>query len=289
MSLVAPFPADVEQLRRSLLEDPLPTFNELGAAAAQKLYRERSREVRQRWDAPSDMTVRDIPGGREYLPPVDSETCLIWIHGGGWVLGDIEFADPVARTIVSLTGWRVISVEYRLAPQHPFPAAIEDVLSVVDRVDAARTLIAGDSAGGNLAAVAAHERTFDGQILIYPCIDPSLTTPSAREFTEGPFLTRADMEWFYGQYTTDPIGNPRIDLRDLPVRGWSPTLVYTVGHDPLRDEGLAFVERLRAELVPVEHVHAPEQYHGSWGISGVLPSSHRRVAEVWSSAARLWG
>lgn len=288
MSLTAPFPPDVEQLRRSLIENPLPTVTELDPHAAQQMYRERARAVREQWVLPLAMAVHELPGAREYRPEVPSDTCLVWVHGGGWVLGDVDTADPVARTIVQLTGWRVVSVDYRLAPQHPFPAAIEDVLAVVDRIDAPRVLIGGDSAGGNLAAIVAHERSFDGQILIYPCIDPSLTTPSAREFTEGPFLTRADMEWFYAQYATQAVGNPRIDLRELPVRGWSPTLVYTVGHDPLRDEALAFVERLRAELVPVEHLHAPELYHGSFGISGVLPSSHARVQDVWSAATRMW-
>lgn len=289
MSLVAAFPADVEHLRQSLLADPLPTVTELGASAAQQMYRERARAVRQQWDAPTNMTVRDIPGAREYLPMEPSDTCLIWVHGGGWVLGDVDTADPVVRTIVDRTGWRVISVDYRLAPQHPFPAAVEDVLEVVDRTTSHRMLIGGDSAGGNLAAVVAHERAFAGHILIYPCVDPSLSSPSAHEFTEGPFLTRADMEWFYRQYDESPVGNPRIDISEINVHGWAPTLIYTVGHDPLRDEGLALAERLRVSGVPMEHLHAPELYHGSFGISGLLPSSQARVDQIWSAAQRMWG
>lgn len=289
MSLIAPYPADVERLRQTLIADPLPTVTELGAAAAQTMYRERARVVREHWNAPTNMTVRDIPGGREYLPTGPTDTCLIWVHGGGWALGDVDTADPVVRTIVDLTGWRVVSVDYRLAPQHRFPSAIDDVLAVVDKTTAGRLLIGGDSAGGNLAAVIAHERTFSGHVLIYPCVDPSLSSPSVREFTEGPFLTMGDMAWFYSQYDENPIGNPRIDIRDLNVRGWAPTLIYTVGHDPLRDEGLAFAERLRVEGVPMEHLHAPELYHGSFGISGVLPSSQARTEEIWSAAKRMWG
>jgi len=289
MSLVAPFPADVERLRQSLLDDPLPTVSELGAPAAQQMYRDRARAVRQQWNAPTNMTVREIPGAREYIPMAPTDTCLIWVHGGGWVLGDVDSADPVVRTIVDRTGWRVISVNYRLAPQHPFPAAIDDVHEAVDRTTADRKLIGGDSAGGNLAAVVAHERAFDGHILIYPCVDPSLSSPSAQEFTEGPFLTRADMEWFYRQYNESPVGNPRIDISEINVHGWAPTLSYTVGHDPLRDEGLALAERLRVSGVPMEHLHAPELYHGSFGISGLLPSSQARVDQIWSAAQRMWG
>jgi acetyl esterase len=289
MSLVAAFPADVERLRQSLLADPLPTVREIGPFAAQQMYRERARAVRQQWDAPTNMTVRDIPGAREYLPLEPTDTCLIWVHGGGWVLGDVDTADPVVRTIVDRTGWRVISVDYRLAPQHPCPAAIEDVLEVVDRTTADRILIGGDSAGGNLAAVVANERSFAGHILIYPCVDPSLSSPSAHEFIEGPFLTRADMEWFYRQYDESPVGNPRIDISEINVHGWAPTLIYTVGHDPLRDEGLALAERLRVSGVPMDHLHAPELYHGSFGIAGLLPSSQARVDQIWSAARRMWG
>jgi len=288
MALTMPFPPDVEELRLTLIEQALPAVSDLTAEQAQQMYRERARTLQERWKAPTDMSVRDIPGAREYEPREPTDTSLIWVHGGGWVLGDTYTADPVARTIVASTGWRVISVDYRLAPQHRFPAALDDVLKVAERTNAGTVLIGGDSAGGNLAAAAAAERAFDGQILIYPCVDPSLSTPSADEFTEGPFLTRADMEWFYQQYADDPIGNPRIDLREIPVHGWSSTLVFTVGHDPLRDEGLMLVERLRVRGVPMEHIHAPELYHGSFGISGILPSAQARVNEVWSAARRMW-
>jgi acetyl esterase len=288
MSLTAPFPVDVEELRRTLIEQGLPPVSELTAEQAQQMYRDRARGVRERWTVPAAMTVRELPGAREYLPLDPTDVTLIWVHGGGWVLGDADTADPVARTIVANTGWRVISVDYRVAPQHPFPAGLDDVHAIAQSTSGGTVLIGGDSAGGNLAAAAAAEHRFDGHVLIYPCVDPSLGTPSAHEFTQGPFLTRSDMEWFYRQYADDPIGNPRIDLREIAVHGWAPTLVFTVGHDPLRDEGLMLVERLRVLGVPLEHIHAPELYHGSFALSGILPSAQARVDEVWTAARRMW-
>jgi acetyl esterase len=130
-----------------------------------------------------------------------------------------------------------------------------------------------------------------GQVLVYPATDPTMTTGSYRTFVEGPFLARRDMEWFYDQYL-GPTGD-RADVRVDVARGLSsaatvPAVVFTVGHDPLRDEGIAYAEALREQGETVTWIHAPELFHGSFTQSGVLPSSAARVTEVWAAAQEMF-
>lgn len=295
--LVAPLPDDIEGVRQMLLELRLPPVWTLEAAEARMLYRERSLGGRASWrPALDDLPVLvddldtglDLPPMRRYRPASGgstAETVLVWLHGGGWVLGDLDTADPVARTACAATGWTVVSVDYRCAPISPFPAAVTDTLLAVDwaRDRFSRVVVGGDSAGGTLAAVAAQERPVDGQVLVYPATDPLLTSESAHAFTEGPFLTRRDMEWFYEQYLqgAGDREHPWALLR--PAASTVPAVVLTVGHDPLRDEGIAYARSLPV----VEHVHAPELYHGAFGQSGLLPSAAVRANEVWRAAQRL--
>jgi acetyl esterase len=158
-------------------------------------------------------------------------------------------------------------------------------------MQAGRVVVGGDSAGGNLAAAVASLRTdrIAAQLLIYPCVDPHLSSVSAREFTEGPFLSRSDMEWFYAEYlgSNADRDDPRVNLTQVTGEGWGPTLIWTVGHDPLRDESLEFAQRLVRNGVDVRHWHAPELFHGCMGIAGVLPSTQERLAPVWVAAREL--
>ncbi|MDI1290617.1 MAG: alpha/beta hydrolase fold domain-containing protein, partial [bacterium] len=161
----------------------------------------------------------------------------------------------------------------------------------------ARVVVGGDSAGGNLAAAVAQQRGghpgLVGQVLVYPATDPTLGYPSAMEIVEGPFLTRRDMEWFYDQYV--PGASDRssmlVDLvGDFHVRAIEPTpaIVLTVGHDPLRDEGVAYAQLLADIGTPVTWLHAPELFHGAFSQSGFLRSAAARVDEVWSTAHRMF-
>ncbi len=307
MNQGAPLAPDCEALRRDLIANPLAPIWQLDAAEARAMHIRLTIDARAGWVPPlSDLPVTwaDVSSAR---PPMrrytrdgaDGTTCLLWLHGGGWVLGNLETTDATARTACAATGWDVIAVDYRCAPADRFPAATNDVLAAADWALANydRVVVGGDSAGGNLAAVVAQQRgghpALVGQVLVYPATDPTLGYPSAGEFVDGPFLTRKDMEWFYDQYVPDASDrtSPLVDLvTDFHSRGIVPTpaVVLTVGHDPLRDEGIAYAELLADSGMPVTWIHAPELFHGAFSQSGFLPSAATRVEEVWSTAHRMF-
>jgi len=224
---------------------------------------------------------------------------LVYFHGGGFVFGNIDTHDAVCRAIAKGSGLVVISVDYRLAPEHKFPAAVEDSYAVTVWVaqnaarlgiDARCIAVGGDSAGGNLATVVAMRcRNAGGpalvsQVLIYPATDlSSFETDSHRDFAEGYFLTRAAMKWFTGHYlpsadvASDPEASPLLamNLSSLP-----PALVITAEFDPLRDEGEAYAERLRQAGVPVTVSRYPGMPHGFVSMRGVLAGGRQATDEV---------
>jgi acetyl esterase len=222
---------------------------------------------------------------------------LVFFHGGGFVLGDLESHDGLCRTISNESGCRVVSVDYRLAPEHPFPAAVEDCFAAVQWVaanaadlgiDAARIALGGDSAGGNLAAVAAVLAKKAGgpkiafQLLIYPVAQlGGAETASMRENAKGYFLEKASMEWFTRLYC--PEASQRSDPRLSPllardVTGLPPAYVVTAGFDPLRDEGKAYADKLDAAGVPVTYVNYPGMIHGFFSFRGLVPKAREAVA-----------
>ena len=228
---------------------------------------------------------------------------LVYFHGGGWVIGNLESHDGVCRRLANLAGCRVIAADYRLAPEHPFPAAVEDSAAalawVADHaaellVDPARIAVGGDSAGGNLAAVLALMGR-DGsaprpmfQVLLYPVTDLGMTTGSYARFTEGLPLTAATMRWFVDHYA--PEAGQRRDWRASPLltgslAGVAPALVLTVGHDPLADEGRAYADRLEAEGVRVTALHLSDQVHGILGMGKVIGAADQ-VLQVAAMALR---
>jgi len=222
---------------------------------------------------------------------------IVYLHGGGWVEGSLESHDQTCRFIARESGAHVLSVDYRLAPEHPFPAGADDAVAAfrwaVENAaglgaDPGRVAVAGDSAGGNLAAVVARETAADErppamQALIYPVCDLSEKRPSYHLFKEGFFLTEQKMDWYRDHYLTDPLSaaDPRVSLVLAPdLSGLPPAYVAVAGFDPLRDEALAYARRLEEAGVPVElrlHRGLVHGYANSVGIGRVSASAMREL------------
>ncbi len=225
--------------------------------------------------------------------------CLVFFHGGGWVIGDLDSHDVVCRTLADEGELIVVSVDYRLAPEHRFPAAVDDAIAATKwisgnalslGVDAAQLFVGGDSAGGNLAAVVAiNARTegpkLAGQVLIYPATDFSMSHPSHSEPETSALLTHSVIRWFGDHYLNgaDGIG----DWRASPARmqnlsGLPPAFVLTAGADPLRDEGDEFAMRLGNAGVPVVYRTYPGQFHGFLTMGKLLPKAGEAMREIGS-------
>lgn len=250
---------------------------------------------------------RKIPGPesplavRVYRPRDRREGGLVYFHGGGFALGSIESHDGVCRVLAERARATVISVEYRLAPEHPYPAAVLDAVAATRWVlENAESLglapgavaIGGDSAGGNLSAVVSlalrgEARRPVFQLLVYPAVDFTRSHRSHALFAEGLLLTKRSIDWFLERYLTgrDLHRDPRVspifaeDLAGLP-----PAFVVTAGFDPLRDEGCAYADRMREAGVKVEHVCAEGMLHGFFNMGGVVRAAD---ALVHHAAARL--
>jgi acetyl esterase len=254
---------------------------------------------------------RNIPGPggdlpvRIYVPAGASAPAggaglpvLVWLHGGGWVIGDLETADGTVRAMANGAGVVVVSVDYRLAPENPFPAAVDDAVAAVRwvadnaaelGVDPARLAVGGDSAGGNLAAVVAQQLRDGGpavafQLLVYPVTDANITTPSYDENAVGYFLEKETMEWFRGHYLgdgdrDDPRISPLVAADDALV-GLPSALVITAEYDPLRDEGEAYGERLRSAGVEVTVTRYDGVIHGFFSMRDMLPDGAAAVGQA---------
>ncbi|MCY1427450.1 Carboxylesterase NlhH [compost metagenome] len=240
---------------------------------------------------------------RLYRPQLDAELpLLVYLHGGGFVGGNLDTHDDLCRRLARDSGALVVSLAYRLAPEAPFPAAPEDcyraTCELVQRaaelgVDAERLAVAGDSAGGNLAiAVARLAKQRGGPAisalaLFYPVTDQSCDSASYRELAEGYFLSAAMMHWFWRQYLgdatqqCDPLASP---LHTDDLAGLPPTCLYSAEYDPLRDEGEAFAERLRAAGVPIQLVRAQGMIHG---FASFAPFVEQAAVHLGDAAAWL--
>jgi acetyl esterase len=233
---------------------------------------------------------------------------LVYFHGGGWVIGDIESHDEVCRALAKGAGCIVVSVDYRLAPEHKFPAAPEDCFAATKWVsqnaaalgiDANRIAVGGDSAGGNLAAVVAQMARDRGgpkiafQLLIYPATDWSKESASQREFTQdGYILSRGDMVWFYDHYMNSPAEktNPYFSPACAKsLAGLPPAFVLTAAIDPLRDEGEAYGEALRKAGVPTTVKRYPGVCHGFVMMGAKLDAGKQAIADCCAELKKAFG
>jgi acetyl esterase len=245
-------------------------------------------------EAPPLASVEDGEAGgvrvRRYVPvDVDEAGVIVFFHGGGFTIGDLDSHDPIVRQLAARTRFPAVAVDYRMGPEAPFPAAVEDSLAafdaVVDALPAStKVAVAGDSAGGNLAAVVAQQRrtrvAFQG--LVYPVVDYTQRRPSYALNGEGHFLTTPTMDWFERCYVAE--GTDRTDPRLSPIlgdlAGLPPAWVLTCEFDPLRDEGQAYVAALVAAGGEVEHRHLPGSIHGVVLVGAVVPQGLAAIAEL---------
>ncbi len=277
---------DVQQVLELVEQAGVPEMHELEPEQARETFaglRAAAVDV----EPVADVTDRTIPGPdgdlpvRVYDPGGDGpKPALVYFHGGGFVIGSVETHDSTCRALANAADSVVVSVDYRLAPENPFPAAVEDAYAATEWVaeeaaavgaDPDRLAVGGDSAGGTLAAVTAmlaRDRgapDVDYQLLVYPAVGANREWPSYEENGEGYFLTTADMEWFRDQYLDSPIDarNPyAYPLQACDFSGLAPATVVTAGFDPLRDEGQAYADALEDAGVPVTRRHHEDMIHG---------------------------
>ncbi len=288
-----PLHPQVKSLLDGLAQLEGPAMTEVSPAEARAMFKNLSA-----FDQPEEVAVvedRVVPGMvdvpvRVYTPEGargGGAPLLVWLHGGGWVIGDLDTADATARALANRSGAVVVSVDYRLAPEHTAPTALDDSVAALRwavehggelGVDATRVAVGGDSAGGNLAAALCQRVRDDGgpaiafQLLVYPVVDCTLTHPSMDENAEGYFLTKDAMVWFVDHYldTLDPKHPSVSPLHADSLAGLPPALVLTAEFDPLRDEGEAYAAALRDAGVRVESVRYDGQIHGFFGMAALL-------------------
>ncbi|MEY2444424.1 MAG: acetyl esterase [Ilumatobacteraceae bacterium] len=250
------------------------------------------RQQRQRASTEPIHETRNIDAGgvpaRLYRPNDNDQLgLLIFLHGGGWVIGNLDTHDNLCRILANSSGHAVLSVDYRLAPEHPFPAALDDALTATRWAyanaarlgcDPDRLAIGGDSAGANLSIAVCHVRPVPlrYQLLVYPVTDLTRSFPSHIENAAGPALTAEGLAWFIHHYAGDDdaaLRDPRVSPHfadDETVAASPPTMVITAEYDPLRDEGDAYASRLASLGVPTSHVRFGGMYHGFFSLADFL-------------------
>jgi acetyl esterase len=252
---------------------------------------------------PEVASVRDIAipgragdiGARVYEPSADPPATVLFYHGGGWVLGTLDDSDAVCRALAVESGARVVSVDYRLAPEHRFPAAADDcydalVWAAENLASGTPLVVSGDSAGGNLAAVTALRARDEGgpaialQVLVYPVVDHDFTTGSYEAYADaGLILNKPEMIWFWDHYVPDeaersnPYASP---LLAADHSGLPPAYLVIAEHDPLRDEGFAYAAKLEAAGVPVTIRHHDDQLHIFFSMVNIMESATEAVAGI---------
>jgi acetyl esterase len=303
-----PLDPQVKLLLDQIAAAPGPKLHTLAPADARRLTANMFRVPPERAEKVFKVEDRKIPGPggsipiRVYTPEgIGPFPVLVFFHGGGWVICDLESHDGPCRALTNKVGCVTVSIDYRLAPEHKFPAGVEDCFAATKwvaehagelNVDANRLAVGGDSAGGNLSAVIAQLARDAGgpkialQLLIYPATEAELDTYSHKTFTDY-FLTKEDINWFWGHYLRSPAD--RKDPRVAPalaksLKGLPPALIITAEFDPLRDESEAYGEKLRAHGVPVSVTRYEGMIHGFFSMYEVLDKGKLAIEE---SAAAL--
>ena len=299
---------------------PLPPYHEVPPAVARRFYRDTRGPLTP--DPPPVESVQLLlaPGPTGSAGPVPLRAyrpkgagkdevlpALVYIHGGGWVIGDLDTHDVVCRTLANGARCAVFSVEYRKAPESPFPAAIDNCFASLNfisknssslKINPAQIAVGGDSAGGNLAAaIALMARDAGGpaisfQLLIYPATDQRLGHPSIDGNGEGYLLTKKSMIYFRGHYLPceqdwlDPRASPLLAKR---LAGLPPAYVMTAGFDPLLDEGRAYAEKLKKDGVPTEYREYSDMVHGFVTMGRVLDTANSALADCARALRAAWG
>jgi acetyl esterase/lipase len=312
MTLDTAFAAMIAEQEAAAKAQPLPPLDQLPPEMVRAGYR--TQRQAQDQNAPRNVETRDLKirgaageiPARLYRPAgvADPSGLLVYFHGGGFVIGDLETHDGHCRRLAALAGCRVLAVDYRLAPEHPFPAGHDDALAATKwafdnasdlGVDPTRVAVGGDSAGGNLAASVALDLTDDPnrriafQLLLYPGIWPEEETAS-RKALDGPVLTRAALDWF--EKLLAAAGHPhahRAMLGSRDLSGAPPALIVTAGFDPLKDEGRDYAARLNAAGVSARHVEYPTLVHDFYIMHDVSPAVGPAVAETAAALKAVIG
>ena len=277
------------------------SFHRLGVAAAREAYEAscaRNGLPTESVDTVTDLILNGDPdvAVRLYKNGIDHDApVVLFVHGGGWVMGSLSTHDTLCRYLARRSGCAILAVDYRLAPEHVYPAALDDVRTALTWIhtdgrdhglDPDRIVVIGDSAGGHLAAeIARADRTITAQVLLYPVTSASIDTKSHRDVVDGFPLTTATMEWFLHLYSG---GDTSTAVRDLTVQPRPlPTFVCTGGHDPLASGGAALARSRVDYGALVHHIHLPEHAHGLFTSAGSVGTGRQiltRVCEFISAA-----
>jgi len=311
-----PHPQVVAVLERAA-RSGLPVYYEVSPFVARRIYRDTRGALSPAAPAVAEARLLIAPGPagpmalRAYRPQGTQKDevlpALVYYHGGGFVIGDLDTHDVVCRQLANGARCAVVSVDYRLGPEHRFPAAVEDCIAATQwvaaqaktlSIDAERIAVGGDSAGGELAAVVALALRDAGgpalcyQLLVYPATDQRMSFPSIDKNGEGYLLTKKGMEYFRGHY----IPNERdwLDWRASPylaksLAGLPPAYVLTAGFDPLLDEGRAYAERMAKEGVAVEYKEYPDMVHGFLLFGGALDTANAAVEGCCAALRKAFG
>ena len=293
-----------------MIEKGVPPTHTLTPAQARSFYRDRRGFTQP--EPPLMAEVQDLMAGtvpvRLYRPtaPQTLQPVLVYLHGGGWTIGDLDTHDVLCRQLARDGACTVVSVDYRMGPEHRFPAAVDDCVDAFDwlrahaqelQLDTSRMAVGGDSAGGNLAAALCLVQREAGrampafQLLIYPATDMRAVAPSHTTNGQGYMLTNDSIHWYRGNYIGDQADWS--DWRASPLlapshAGLPPALVLTAGFDPLRDEGLQYANALSAAGVPTQYVCFERQIHGFITMSRVIGEALTAVGLCGAALRRAW-